>query len=75
MPITYVTVVHHKGRPAATLRAARLGYSVRVLKRPPQAVVRISEQTASTFRKISDPKNASLFTVEAAFKAFGHIKG
>ncbi|MDP9919041.1 hypothetical protein J2W24_004710 [Variovorax boronicumulans] len=75
MTTTFVTVVHHKGRPAPTLRAARQGYSVRVLKRPPQAVVRVSEQTAKTFRKISDPANASLFTAEAALKAFAHIKG
>ena len=47
---------------------------MRVLKKQPQAVVRISEQTVSTFRKISDPANARLFTAAAALEAFADIE-
>lgn len=35
---------------------------------------KISAKTRSTFKMISDPKNAHLFTVDAALKAFAHIK-
>ncbi len=34
----------------------------------------LSEQTRRTFEAISDPKNAHLFTVDAALKAFAHVK-
>lgn len=38
------------------------------------AIPKISEKTRRTFEMISDPKNAHLFTVDAALKAFAHIK-
>ena len=34
----------------------------------------LSDETRSTFAAISDPANAHLFTVEAALKAFAHVK-
>lgn len=33
----------------------------------------LSKKTRDTFAAISDPKNAHLFSVEAALKAFAHI--
>lgn len=35
---------------------------------------KISEQTRRTFEMISDPKNARLFSVDAALAAFAHVK-
>lgn len=37
-------------------------------------VPEISEESRKTFEAISDPKNAHLFTLEAALKAFSHVK-
>jgi hypothetical protein len=74
MTTAVVTVTHRHKILTPTLRAARASYSVRVLKKQPQAVVRISEQTVSTFRKISDPANARLFTAAAALQAFADIE-
>lgn len=37
-------------------------------------IPKISAKTRHTFEMISDPKNAHLFTVDAALKAFAHIK-
>ncbi len=50
------------------------GYSVRVLKSRPKDVVRIGTESARTFRKISDPANAHLFSAEAALEAFSDVK-
>lgn len=48
----------------------KLGAAVRTAHRPS-----VSEQTARTFRKISDPRNARLFTVAAALAAFDLPEG
>lgn len=34
----------------------------------------ISSESARTFAAISDPKNASKFSIDAAIKAFAHVK-
>ncbi|WP_146187945.1 hypothetical protein [Acidovorax sp. CF316] len=64
--------------------AAVVGGSVRVWSKTKTAKSRvrkqwnpaagIPEETLRTFRKISDPANKHLFTVEAALKALENIK-
>jgi NMD protein affecting ribosome stability and mRNA decay len=73
MTTAVVTVTALKKHLTPTRRAARASYAVRVLKKRPQAVVRVSDQTYNTFRKIADPANAHLFTAESALDAFAHI--
>lgn len=47
---------------------------VTIQNRAPNADTRgISEQTLRTFEKISDPRNADLFTKDALAKALAHI--
>lgn len=41
---------------------------------PENPILGVSKDTVKTFMKISDPKNAHLFTLEAALKAFSHVK-
>ncbi|WP_304305868.1 hypothetical protein [Pseudacidovorax intermedius] len=73
MTIRILNVGTHRMQLMPTLRAGRVGYSVRVLKAKPRSVVRLSAASESTFRKISDPANAHLFTAEAALAAFADI--
>jgi hypothetical protein len=67
------------GKPSAThpsprLRAPRVSYAVRVLKARPRSVVRLSPETVETFKAISHPANAHLFTVDSALQAFAHVE-
>ncbi len=75
MGMTTVVITGAKGRfqPQTVQRARAGGYSVRPLKGRRSPVVRLSEATERTFRAISDPKNAHLFSKEAAFAAFAHL--
>lgn len=41
---------------------------------PDHPVGDMSIETVKTFHAISDPKNDYLFTLEAALKAFSHVK-
>lgn len=52
--------------------ATVLGRSVRRLR--PQLSQRYSEQTVRTFAKLSDPKFAKHFSLEAALEDFADIK-
>ena len=54
--------------------ARRVSYSVRLLKIKPRSVVRVAPQTEQTFRAISDPANARLFTAEAALAALANVE-
>ncbi len=57
---------------AATAKS--VGGQVRILKGRATAVKpKISEKTRRTFRAISDPDNAHLFTLDAALAAFSHV--
>lgn len=42
--------------------------------RTARSIPRLTEETRRVFAAISDPKNAHLFTVEAALKALAHVK-
>lgn len=74
MTIRVLNVGPHRMPLMPTLRAGRQGYSVRLLKAKPRSVVRLSAASERTFRKVSDPANAHLFTAEAALAAFVDIE-
>ena len=67
-------VTGHRTQPTPTWHLGVMGYSVRVLKAKPKSVVRLSTGSERTFRRISDPANAHLFSAEAALKAFAEVQ-
>jgi len=72
-----IHVLHSAGglgaQPVTTRSTRRVGYSVRLLKPKSRSVVRLAPETERTFRAISDPANAHLFTAEAALAALAHV--
>jgi hypothetical protein len=75
MSISRVLKVADHPAPSVPARHSSVtGYSVRVLKIKPKAVVRLSTGSEHTFRKISDPANAHLFSAEAALEAFADVQ-
>lgn len=68
-----VLVGSHRMQLSPTLKSGRLGYAVRVLKAKQRSVVRLAPETEQTFRAISDPANAHLFTADAAHAAFADV--
>lgn len=75
MSITRVLkVAGHRTQSMPTWHSGSMGYSVRVLKVKPKTVVRLSAGAECTFRKISDPANAHLFSAEAALQAFADVQ-
>lgn len=54
-------------------RAVRNGVGGLTKPHGPRMVPTLSKKTRDTFAAISDPKNAHLFSVEAALKAFANI--
>jgi hypothetical protein len=67
-------VTGHRTQSMPTWHSGVMGYSVRVLKAKPKAVVRLSAGSERTFRKISEATNAHLFTAEAALQAFADVQ-
>jgi len=63
-----------EARPQPIMRIGRVGYSVKPLASRARAVTVISDPTMRVFRKISDPRNAHLFSVEAALEAFADVE-
>lgn len=70
MSTAVVILGRNEGPLTLKLRAGRVSYSVRPLKKRPQSVVRLSSETERTFNAISDPQNAHRFSADAAFEAF-----
>lgn len=72
-----VVIATHLKRHTVAAASARLpGGAVRTLRhgRAAEPRPKISEQSLRTFRKISDPGNAHLFSLEAALEAFAHVE-